>query len=97
MSVQALISSCASEELPCEMEREYVGRDGSGAPLHLEGSCPQALMTLLWPCQQQPKVSLWFVEPRMCSAEGSLCGQWGGYPIVLLLSVRLLGKNMWQR
>lgn len=27
MSVQALISSCAGEKLPCEMEAEDVGRD----------------------------------------------------------------------
>lgn len=30
MSVQALISSCANEELPCEMGREDVGRDAPG-------------------------------------------------------------------
>lgn len=105
MSVQALISSCASEEPPREMEREDVGRDAPGWVVQ-GGFCPAAsqfsrmawaLMTL-WPCQQHPKVSLWFVELRTGSAEGYSCGQWGGFSRALLppcelLRVRTCGRG----
>lgn len=88
MSVQALISSCASEVLPCEMEGEDVGRDApgwviEGLPCSLKG--PAGSCSVLQGCMSN--CDLFVALPAPAQGVPVVCGAQDVFLILLWLCV----------